>query len=98
MGSYTCDKCDDVYDDAALASDWYHDREVSKWYCAACYREACRDAKKELQSVTNGEFCSAVHYAEARKQYMKEFTMVIRSKKTEVMISEISNDIEMQDV
>ena len=100
MGCYACDKCDAVYDVTALSLNWYHDREVLKWYCEACYREACRDAKKELQAVTNGEYCSAVQYAEARRQYMKEFTMVIRntSKKTEVIRSETSNDIEMHDV
>ena len=100
LGCYSCYKFDALYDDTAFSLNWYHDREVLKWYCQACYREACRDAQKELQAVTNGEYCSAVQHAEARRQYIKEFTKVIRntSKKTEVIRSEISNDIEMQDV
>ena len=73
IASHTCLLGVEVYDDAALA-----DREVRKWHCVACYTEACRDAKKQVQSVTNGQFCSAVHFSEARKQYRKESTMLIR--------------------
>ena len=93
MSYYSCEKCQAPYHHKVVSSSWYHDRRCNTWYCPSCVREACRDARKELEALTNKSFCSFRVYGEAKKQYTEEFWKVLRKQ----MPSDVE-DIDMHDL
>ena len=50
-----------------------------QWYCTACFKEAHRDAKRELNCITERRYCGRELYKLAREQYWKEFDTVLTS-------------------
>ena len=50
-----------------------------QWYCTACFKEAHRDATKELESITERKYCGPELYKLAKEQYRKEFDTVLTS-------------------
>ena len=67
--SHRCAKCGG---DDDVSKSW-----KSWWFCKACFDGAHRDAKKELNSITNKSYCDPILYHYAHLQYTKEFEAVL---------------------
>ena len=67
--SYRCAKCGC---EDGVSNSW-----KSWWFCKVCFNEAHRDAKKELNSITERSYCDSMSYRIAKEHYMKEFEAVL---------------------
>ena len=68
---WSCTKCGSQSD---VSQVWKY-----QWYCSMCFREAHRDAKKELSCITEHQYAGPEVYRFARQQYWKEFDAVLSS-------------------
>ena len=68
---WSCTKCGSQID---VSQVWKY-----QWYCTMCFKEAHRDAKKELSCITEHQYAGPEVYRFARQQYWKEFNAVLTS-------------------
>ena len=69
--TYSCTKCGSQ----SNVSEMYN----YEWYCKACFKEAHRDAAKELECITERRYCGPELYKFAVEKYRTEFDRVLTS-------------------
>ena len=69
--TYSCTKCGS----RSNISEMYN----YEWYCKVCFKEAHRDATKELECITERRYCGPELYKFACEQYRKEFDTALTS-------------------
>ena len=67
--SHSCAQCGREDDVSKSWKSW--------WFCKVCFDGAHRDAKKELNSITDKSYCDPILYRYAHLQYTKEFEAVL---------------------
>ena len=69
--TYNCARCGSRTD---VSQVWEY-----KWYCTVCFREAHRDARKEMESFTEHRIWYPDVFKLANEQYWKEFDTALTS-------------------